>query len=467
MVKYVFCLLIFFSISIGSPAQDISIGKRDTVSSQILNSKRALSVYLPPSYYVSKNQKFPVLYILDGDYNFNYVAGLLELQAGIAEFMPETILVAISGEGTDTYRQNCKPAIAGGKDNGNADTMAMFIEKELIPYIDSNYKAAPYKILAGHSIGGLFVINTALKHPKLFDNYIAISPALWWSDNAIETIAKDQKTKALQVEPNVYISLANEQGMGVDRFLSTVTDTIFKNPFLTYGIGILFVLIAIVWGIRTRKVINPLVLALIGICITLFLVFSFYPTNKNYQFKDFPAENHNSVGLPTYRWALSDIFKDWYVKEEFFANANALNDHYEKSRLRYKTDLNISTTVLGNTWYTLQEDSAELIKVQEVLKKINPNALISFNSYGANKLISKDNFAAAEKLLKDGLEANPNSFEAYYGLAKLNAKTNLALADSFINKALALADTQQLRQWQINELLDAKKVIDEPKTTAN
>lgn len=466
MIKFTGVLLLFISFSFVSKAQEITIGKRDTVYSKILNTNRALSVYLPPSYYVSNNQVFPVLYILDGDYNFNYVAGLLELQAGIAEFMPETILVGISGGGTDTYRYNCKPAVAGGKDNGNADTMAMFIEKELLPYIDSNYKTAPYKILAGHSIGGLFVINTALKHPKLFNDYIAISPALWWSDNAIESIAKEQKLKKL-AEPDVYISLANEQGMGVDRFLTAVTDTVFTNPFLTYGIGILFVLIAIIWAIRSKKIINPLVLALIGICISLFLVFSFYPTNKNFRFKSFPEENHNSVGLPTYRWALSEIFKDWYVKEEFFANAAAMHDHYEKARLRYKSNFNISTTVLGNTWYTLQEDSAELIKVQEVLKKINPNALVSFNIYGANKLISKDNFAGAEKLLKEGLEANPYSFEAYYGLAKINAKTNFALADSFINKALLLADSQKLRQWQVNELLDAKKVIEELKTTAN
>ena len=458
-MKYGFLLVLFLICYCNTQAQDISIGKKDTVSSQILNSKRALSIYLPPSYYVSKKQKFPVLYILDGDYNFNYVAGLLEIQASIAEFIPETILVGISGEGTDTYRYNCKPAVAGGKDNGNADTMAMFMEKELIPYLDSNYKTAPYKILAGHSVGGLFVINTALKHPKLFNNYIAISPALWWSDNAIEAIAKEQIAKVNEVEPNVYISLANEQGMGVEPFLSTVTDTVFKSPVLTYGIGILLVLIAIFWAIRTKKIINPLVLALIGICISLFLVFSFYPTNKNYKFKKFPTENHNSVGLPTYRWALSDIFKDWYVKDEFFANADAMDAHYEKARLKYKGDFNIPTTVLGNTWYTLQEDSAELLKVQELLKNLNPNALVSFNSYGANKLISKDNFAAAEKLLKEGLEANPNSFEAYYGLAKLNAKTNLALADSFINKALALADTQQVRQWQINELLEAQKTI--------
>ncbi len=463
MIRYAILLLLLLSFAVRLPAQNINIGKRDSVTSTILNSKRALSVYLPPSYYISNQQKFPVLYILDGDYNFTYVAGLLELQAGIAEFMPEAILVALSAEGTDTYRRNCKPAIAGGKDNGNADSLALFFEKELIPYIDSNYKTAPYKILAGHSVGGLFVINTALKHPKLFNNYIAISPALWWSDNAIIKIAKAQYQKAGYTEPNVYVSLANEQGMGVEEFLSAVTASVFKNPILTYGVGILFVLIALFWAIRSKKVINPMVLALIGICLSLFLIFSYYPTNKNYQFKKFPEENHNSVGLPTYRWALADIFKDWYVKEEFFPDAAAMAAHYEKARLKYKSDFNIPTTVLGNTWYTLQEDSAALHKVKDLLGKLNPNALISFNSYGANKLLSKDNFAGAEILLREGLAANPNSFEAYYGLAKLNVKINKALADSFINKAIALAEMQQLRQWQLNELLEAKKTIEELK----
>lgn len=463
MFRVVFLLVYLFCITKTADAQNIIIGKKDTVTSAILNSDKALSIYLPASYYIPGKQKFPVLYILDGDYNFNYVAGLLELQAGIAEFIPEIILVAISGGGTDTYQKNMKPAIIGGNDNGNADSMALFIEKELIPYIDTNYKTAPYKILAGQSVGGLFVINTALKKPKLFNNYIAISPALWWSGKAIINIAKNQNAELKDEAPNVYISLANEQGMGVQPFLTEVTKSIFKKPVLTYGIGILFILFALYWGLRSKKIINPLVLGLIGICISLYLIHSHFPTNKNYQFKKFSNENHNSVGLATYRWALNDIFKYWYVKEEFFPNAAAMAAHYEKARLKYTADFNIPSTVLGNTWYALQEDTAELQNVKSLLEKLNVNAFVSFNGYAANKLLSNNNFAAADKLLRESLAANPNNFETFYGLAKLNAKINKALADSFINKAIALANEQQLRQWQMNELLETKKFIEDLK----
>lgn len=213
--------------------QGITIGSRDTVFSKILNQQRELSIYLPPGYYSSVNQKYPVLYILDGDYNFQYVAGLLELEGGISERIPAMIMVGISGKGTATYRKNCKPDIEGIEDKGNADEVAGFIEQELIPYVNSKYKTNGFKVLSGHSLGGLFVINTALNHPKLFDKYIAISPALWWGNNAINKIAAE-KTKAKSFKSAVYISLANEQGMGVDSFLGVATSSIAKKQARHY-----------------------------------------------------------------------------------------------------------------------------------------------------------------------------------------------------------------------------------------
>lgn len=182
-------LILFCSWNIFS--QEISIGNRDMVYSEILKEDRELSVYLPPSYNTEISQKYPVLYILDGDYNFQYVAGFLELQGAISEIIPEMILIAISGKGTNQYRKNCKPHIEGVADSGNAEEVANFIKKELIPYVDKKYKTADYKILGDHSLGGLFVVNTALNHPNLFNNYIAISPALQWGNNAMEDIMKN------------------------------------------------------------------------------------------------------------------------------------------------------------------------------------------------------------------------------------------------------------------------------------
>lgn len=85
--KILILLVSLFSISLIS--QEISIGKRDKLHSKILQEDREFSVYFPPSYNTSLNEKYPVLYILDGDYNFQYIAGFLELQGGISEIIPE------------------------------------------------------------------------------------------------------------------------------------------------------------------------------------------------------------------------------------------------------------------------------------------------------------------------------------------------------------------------------------------
>ncbi|WP_010232608.1 alpha/beta hydrolase [Gillisia marina] len=161
-IIYLIVFMIFSTINV-SVSQEINIGHKDSLQSINLQENRPLSIYLPPSYYSKPTQNYPVLYILDGDYNFQYVSGILELQAGIAENIPEMILVAISGKGSRNYKKNCKPYVHGVEESGNADQVLEFIEKELTPYIDSKYRTLDYKILAGHSIGGLFIINSALK----------------------------------------------------------------------------------------------------------------------------------------------------------------------------------------------------------------------------------------------------------------------------------------------------------------
>ncbi|MRT16569.1 hypothetical protein F3C99_06325 [Vitellibacter sp. q18] len=407
MKPFLFLFLSFLSPQIFS--QEITIGKRDKLYSEILQQDREFSVYFPPSYDTSVNQKYPVLYILDGDYNFQYVAGFLELQGAISEIIPEMILVAISGKGTQEYRKNCKPHIEGVEDSGNAEEVANFIAQELILYVNKNYKAADYKILGGHSVGGIFVINTAITHPDLFDNYIAISPALWWAKNAMEDVMKKTWGQTKSTTANVYVSLANEEGMGVTEFLKKVPENIRE---------------------------------------------------QNIKFQHFPNEIHNSVGLATYKWALDDIFKDWYVKEEYFSSADALKTHYLKVQKKYGSIFNIPFTVVGNTHYMLQKNDKEMAKVQTVLQELNPNALVLFNTYRAGKILTDKKYDEAENLVAQALKINPESFEAYHILAKIQlAKKSPEQAKNSIEKALQLAEGQQARQWQINELIETKAEI--------
>ena len=395
--------MIFSTINV-SFSQEINIGYRDSLQSTILQENRPLSIYLPPSYFSKPKQNYPVLYILDGEYNFRYVSGILELQGGIAENIPEMILVAISGKGSKDYTENCKPSIPGIQDSGNADQVLEFIEKELIPYINTKYRTLDYKILAGHSIGGLFIINAALKKPTLFNNYIAISPALWWEDNAINKVARNIYESKSSTKANVYVSLANEKGMGVEKFL---------------------------------KLVGP-----------------------EFQFKQFENENHNSVGAPTYKWALKDIFKIWKVDKTYFDSSKEFEEYRDKVSSYYKLSLPVADGVLYNTViYILKDKEEELAKVKEIADNSYPNSKPYLISLLASNYIKSKNYEQARKMIVKGLNENPDSFELYEKLAEVDLRQeDIKQFKEDFQKAISLAKAQKVRQWRIDEILDLSEV---------
>ena len=225
----------------------------------------------------------------------------------------------------------------------------------------------------------------------------------------MEDVMENTWGKTGSTSASMYISLANEQGMGVNEFIKKIPKNMME---------------------------------------------------KNIHFQEFPNEIHNSVGLPTYKWALGDIFKKWYVKEEYFGSAEALKNHYSEVKKQYGSIFKIPYTIVGNTHYMLQKNEKERAKVQAVLKELNPNALVLFNTYRAGKLVDSKDYAEAEQLLKDALAINPNNFDSYDVLARIKmANGNTTEANETIDKALGLANKQQARQWQINELLETKAEI--------
>ncbi|MFD1094697.1 alpha/beta hydrolase-fold protein [Salegentibacter chungangensis] len=403
--KLVVVFFILFSVST-SFGQQINIGIRDTVHSDILEDDRPLSIYLPPSYHYKPDQHYPVLYILDGDYNFRYVAGLLELQGGISENIPEMILVGISGKGSTTYKKNCKPTIPGVKDGGNADEVLSFIEQELMPYIEKHYKSLGFNVLAGHSVGGIFIVNAALKRPELFNKYIAISPALWWEENAMNKVAKETYTTKDSLNTEVYVSLANEKRMGVKEFL---------------------------------EVAGP-----------------------EFKFRKFERENHNSVGAPTYKWALRDIFKEWKIEKPYFESAEELEKYISKNASAFDIPLPIAEAVLYNSVvYVLKDQPEELAKIKDLVSANYPNSEAFLASLFAANAIRDKNYDEAEAILKESLEEHPGSFELYEKLAEVHLKKEqIQTAQEEINKAIRLAEDQKLRLWRIEELRDLENKIE-------
>jgi len=194
--------------------QRISIGKSDTLHSNILNEDRPYWVYVPP-YTPNSGKKFSVLYLLDGDAHFHSVSGLIQiLGTGVngTTIVPEMIVVAIPN--TDRTRDltpSHSELINGEvrnflKSSGGGDKFLEFVKTELIPQIESSYPTHPFRVLVGHSFGGITAIQAMYTMPETFDAYIAIDPSLWWDKQLL--LKKADSVFSTQKMENKYLFLA-------------------------------------------------------------------------------------------------------------------------------------------------------------------------------------------------------------------------------------------------------------------
>ncbi|MCB0777763.1 MAG: alpha/beta hydrolase [Chitinophagaceae bacterium] len=233
MKKFLFLLLLSLSITFltyGQDANNIIIAKKDSVYSSILKENRNLLVYTPDITAWQKNstKKYPVVYLLDGDAHIQSVAGVIQQlsQVNGNTVVPEMIVVAIPN--TDRTRDLTPTHIASdppmmdsnfSRNTGGGPNFAAFLEKELIPYIDSAYNTQPYRVLIGHSFGGLSVMQILTEHPELFNGYIAIDPSMWYDKE--QFLKTTEKKLMTQNFPNrrLYLGIANTmpEGMTIEK----------------------------------------------------------------------------------------------------------------------------------------------------------------------------------------------------------------------------------------------------------
>ncbi len=206
------CLLITpASFAQQGESTPIQLGIKTSITSEIMDEERPVLVYTPASYDQSATS-YPVIYLLDGDGHLLHTAGITQFLSNNGK-MPEAIIIGLPN--TDRTR-DLTPALSGPSDQfptaGGADTFLSFIADELIPYVESNYRTVPYRILIGHSFGGLFSVNALLKKPGLFNAHISISPSMWWDNKGlvdkVGTFMKDNP----ELKGSYYMTLGNEGG---------------------------------------------------------------------------------------------------------------------------------------------------------------------------------------------------------------------------------------------------------------
>ncbi len=220
----VLCLLLALPAHIQAQdryQQAVHIGQVDSLWSGTLEENRPYLVYTPPSYgdTTAAPQRYPVLYLLDGDAHFHSVSGLLQiLGTGVngTYAVPEMILVAIPN--TDRTRDltpthtdigfDGEPAPAL-ESSGGGPAFLTFLKDELIPHIDSEYRTMPYRVFVGHSLGGIMALDALYTIPETFNAYVAIDPSLWWDNRVLLLKARDYFSSADLSRKTLYVAQAN------------------------------------------------------------------------------------------------------------------------------------------------------------------------------------------------------------------------------------------------------------------
>lgn len=192
------------------------LGMIEELSSKVLGEKRILNIYLPEGYQQDDTTRYNVIYLLDGsaDEDFIHVAGLIQFNNfPWINRVPRTIVVGIAN--TDRKRDFTYPTtVAADKKNypstGGSEKFIDFIEKELQPYIEKKYKTTTSKMIIGQSLGGLLATEILFKKPTLFNQYLIISPSLWWDNGSLLQQRPEILKETFLQTTSIYIGVGKE-----------------------------------------------------------------------------------------------------------------------------------------------------------------------------------------------------------------------------------------------------------------
>jgi predicted alpha/beta superfamily hydrolase len=201
--------------------QPIFLGAKHSLRSSILEEERGFHLYLPPGY-AESSERYPVLYLLDGDAHFHHATGVVQFLAGNSHIPP---MIVVGVPNTNRTRDLTPPvhgdtrmpgdtssrSVSQSLPNaGGADRFLRFLEEELAPYIEAHYRTQPYRILVGHSFGGLFAVHALMNRPQSFNAYLAISPSLWWNDGELVAGAVKFLERLPEQERFLYMTMGDE-----------------------------------------------------------------------------------------------------------------------------------------------------------------------------------------------------------------------------------------------------------------
>ena len=219
--------------------EPVVVGSIHRIKSSAYGKEQVVTVRLPRGYSDSPAKRYPVVFALDGgpDQDFELLAGIAA-EAELSTSFEPFILVGIKTE--DRYRQltpemtrlpqqRLKENFGDRIVPGGADTFRDYLRRDIIPWATGRYRTGR-KVLTGTSLAGLFVLDTFLEQPEMFDDYIALTPSLWWDDGRIVDEAAKELAGHRPSDRRLYFTMGDE-GVGnrMGAWLSRLVATFDKH----------------------------------------------------------------------------------------------------------------------------------------------------------------------------------------------------------------------------------------------
>lgn len=390
-------LLLAADASAQAPAADTT--ETLVIKSQVLGEDRTILVRTPPNYARGGGERFPVLYMTDGDAHIQHTSATLAFLARNGR-IPEMIVVGITN--TDRTRDLSPTHVAQAPDNpnarfptsGGADKFLKFIETELIPQIESKYRTQPYRALAGHSLGGLFAVHTMLSRPELFNSYIAVSPSLQWDNFVLIERAKEFFKGTKGKNRTLFVTLGNEPGDIGDAY-NLFTDLLRKQQVAGFS-----------WGAAKME-----------------------------------DEDHGSVVLRSHYAGLRKAFEGWQYPRDPNTGAvsgglKGIEDHYRKLSERLGYAIQVPELLMNQVGYQLlfQNNAEEAVAAFKLNVERYPGSANVYDSLGeAYERTGRPELARAnyEKAYTIGQQVNdPNTRVYKANLDRVTAQAKQGGADS-------------------------------------
>jgi uncharacterized protein len=214
VASFLVCAAVLLQQTVGTPTP-LTFGDTFTIESKALGEVRRINVYVPPAYGEAADARRPVLYMPDGGMaeDFLHIAGLVQVSVGNGSMRP-VVLVGI--ENTQRRRDMTGPTDSPEDKKiaptvGGSAAFRRFIRAELMPVITARYRTTPETAVMGESLAGLFVVETLLLEPDLFDRYIAFDPSLWWNTRSLLTSAPDRLRAIGTRRKSLYLASSGEE----------------------------------------------------------------------------------------------------------------------------------------------------------------------------------------------------------------------------------------------------------------